>query len=324
MICHGDLKMIAETITSSVGAMRDQQSTQLAGRARQILSRELSFVPNRNFVKMQHQDAWRGCGRVDGVEDAGNGPTVQLRPGLPAHLLRLCEVSIMTAEEEKAAFRRLNFLKYFYNHHRMLLDSEEVRVEQLDMMDSLLQRSERIRNDIISSSIRLVISIVKKYCTPHCVFDDLLSDGIMSLVRAVDKFDFDRGFRFSTYATQIIHRDLWRAIARDQKSRTRFNTGNKVFIEWQTAQEKSRIEERSSGRVLRTIDQLLGRLDERERMIVSGRFGLESSGKKETFAALGKKLGISKERVRQLAERAVLKLRSSAQELGIEEEQWIA
>ena len=102
------------------------------------------------------------------------------------------------------------------------------------------------------------------------------------------------------------------------------NTGNKVFIEGQTAQEKSRIEERSSGRVLRTIDQLLGRLDERERMIVSGRFGLESSGKKETFAALGKKLGISKERVRQLAEQAVLKLRSSAQELGIEEEQWIA
>ena len=63
--------MIAETITSTVGAMRDQQSTQLVGRARQILSRELSFVPNRNFVEMQHQDAWRGCGRVDGVEDAG-------------------------------------------------------------------------------------------------------------------------------------------------------------------------------------------------------------------------------------------------------------
>ena len=86
----------------------------------------------------------------------------------------------------------------------------------------------------------------------------------------------------------------------------------------------SSVGERSSNQVLRTIDQLLDRLDERERMIISGRFGLESSGKKETFSALGKQLGISKERVRQLAERAVLKLRDSAEELGIEEEHWVA
>jgi RNA polymerase primary sigma factor len=86
----------------------------------------------------------------------------------------------------------------------------------------------------------------------------------------------------------------------------------------------SLVDERDSNRVVSVIDQLLNGLDERERMIVSSRFGLESSGKKETFSALGKQLGISKERVRQLAERAVNKLRNSAQELGLEEEQWIA
>ncbi len=316
--------MIAENITSTIGEMRGQQSSVLAGRAHRLLTRELSFVPNKAFAESKHGEACRGNQRVDLVEDQGNGPTVKLRPGLPAHLLRLCEASIMTAEEERAAFQRMNFLKYYYNHHRMLLDADTVETDHLDMMEDLIHRAERIRNDIISSSIRLVISIIKKYCTPHCVFDDLLSDGIVSLLRAVDKFDFDRGFRFSTYATQIIHRDLWRVIARDQKSRARFNTGNKLFLEGQMEEASSSVGERSSNQVLRTIDQLLDRLDARERMIISGRFGLESSGKKETFSALGKQLGISKERVRQLAERAVLKLRDSAEELGIEEEHWVA
>ena len=321
--------MIAENITSTIGAVQKTQAPPIAGRVNRILTRELAFVPNGAFQCDQKngdkkQDSWRGCVRVDRIEDGGDGPKVTLRPGLPPHLLRLCEASIMTAEEEQAAFRRMNFLKYYYNHHRMLLNEEDSSESQLDMMDDLLDRAERIRNDIVSSSVRLVISIVKKYCTPHCVFDDLLSDGIVSLLRAVDKFDFDRGFRFSTYATQIIHRDLWRAIARDQKSRARFNTGNKVFLEGQTEEENSRVGEHNSGGVLNAISQLLEHLDDRERMIISGRFGLETSGRKETFVALGKKLGISKERVRQLAERAVSKLQSAARQLGIEEEQLIA
>ena len=194
-------KMIAENITSTIGEMRGQQSSVLAGRAHRLLTRELSFVPNKAFAESKHGEACRGNQRVDLVEEQGNGPTVKLRPGLPAHLLRMCEASIMTPEEERAAFQRMNFLKYYYNHHRMLLDEDTAGEDHLDMMEDLIDRAERIRNDIISSSIRLVISIIKKYCTPHCVFDDLLSDGIVSLLRAVDKFDFDRGFRFSTYAT---------------------------------------------------------------------------------------------------------------------------
>ena len=316
--------MIAETITSTARPTQAAHPQRTIQRMEAILIRELSFVPNTQFPETLKPDAWRGCHRVDQVEEDGQGPTVKLRPGLPAHLLRLCEASLMSVEEEVAAFRRMNYLKYFYNHKRMFLNNSTVSEEQLDLMDDLLERYERIRNDIVRSSIRLVISIVKKYCTPHCVFDDLLSDGYVSLLRAVDKFDFARGFRFSTYATRIIHRDLWRAIARDQTSRARFNTGNNTLLEGRSDTVISLVHERDSNRVVSMIDQLLNGLDERERMIVSSRFGLESSGKKETFSALGKQLGISKERVRQLAERAVNKLRNSAQELGLEEEQWIA
>ena len=316
--------MIANNFAPVLEPTRHAVPARLLKRMEGVLHRELSFVPNPAFVQSSDATAWSGCERVDSVEIEGRGPKVQLRPGLPAHLLRLCETSLMSIEEEVAAFRRMNYLKYLFNHQRMLLNDTNVSKAQLNVMDDLLLRSERIRNDIVCSSVRLVISIVKKYCTPHCVFDDLLSEGIVSLLRAVDNFDFERGFRFSTYATRIIHRDLWRAIGRDQKNRLRFSTGNNPLLDGRSEEPSSLVGDRSSNQVLALLDQLLDRLDERERVIVSARFGLDSSGKKETFTALGKQLGVSKERIRQLAERAMKKLQDAARELGLDETQWVA
>ncbi len=316
--------MIAENMTPVLDETRPAISEQLRDRMHGALQRELSFVPNPLFTREREAMSLTGCQRVDQVESEGRGPTVQLRPGLPAHLLRLCETSLMTAEEEVAAFRRMNFLKYFYNHLRMRLCETTVSERRIQEMEDLLVRAERIRNDIVCSSVRLVISIVKKYCTPHCVFDDLLSEGIMSLLRAVDNFDFEKGFRFSTYATRIIHRDLWRAIGKDQKNRLRFNTGNDPVLDGRSDETTSMVSDRNSTEVLGMLDQLLETLDERERVIISARFGLETSGKKETFTALGKQLGVSKERIRQLAERALKKLQDAANQLGLDETQWVA
>ena len=71
--------------------------------------------------------------------------------------------------------------------------------------------------------MRLVIAIVKKFVTPKHSFDDLLSDGIVSLMQAVDKFDYSRGFRFSTYAYRAIARNAYRTITDQQKMESRFD-----------------------------------------------------------------------------------------------------
>ena len=60
--------------------------------------------------------------------------------------------------------------------------------------------------------MRLVMSIVKKFVTPQQAFDELLSDGILTLMQAIEKFDFDRGFRFSTYAYRSIARNAYRCV----------------------------------------------------------------------------------------------------------------
>ena len=69
-------------------------------------------------------------------------------------------------------------------------------------VERFLAAAQAIRDHIIKANMRLVISVVKKFVTPQHSFDDMLSDGIYSLMQAVDKFDFDRGFRFSTYACE--------------------------------------------------------------------------------------------------------------------------
>ena len=75
----------------------------------------------------------------------------------------------------------------------------------------------------------------------------------------------------------------------------------------------------ATSRINEVLEEMLSRLDSRERLVVSGRFGLDSSGVKETFASLGETLNISKERARQITERAVAKLRVMAREFGLDE-----
>ena len=65
--------------------------------------------------------------------------------------------------------------------------------------------------------MRLVISVVKKFVTPQHSFDEMLSDGIMTMLYAIDKFDYDRGFRFSTYASWWIRQYIERAIINQGK-----------------------------------------------------------------------------------------------------------
>ncbi len=66
--------------------------------------------------------------------------------------------------------------------------------------------------------MRLVISIVKKFVNIQNGFDDLLSDGIVAVIRAVDKFDVGLGFRFSTYATQVVRRHTIAALWKSKKN----------------------------------------------------------------------------------------------------------
>ena len=289
----------------------------LKSRTRDVLSHEIGFIPNPCFREFDADKRWRRelATSVEVDTQAQSG-----RSTLPAHLERMCSCPLLTLKEERDLFCRMNYLKYRANAIRSTLNENRPSVRKLEQIGQLLAKANEIRNHIVHANTRLVVSIVKKFADQLNPFDDLLSEGIACLMNAVEKFDFDRGFRFSTYATMAVRRDVFRSITRSHRDRARFATGATEILDQRLNDETP--EERTEVG-LRKIDtglsQMLSRLDDREQFIVKARYGFIDIGMKPTYSKLGEKLGISKERVRQLQLRAMNKLRDSINDLQLVE-----
>lgn len=101
----------------------------------------------------------------------------------------------------------------YYNDGELDLSPEDLK-----QLEELVLDAADAKNKLVEANYRLVVSIAKRYTNRGLAFLDLIQDGNMGLMRAVDKFDYEKGFKFSTYATWWIRQAITRAIA--DKSRT--------------------------------------------------------------------------------------------------------
>lgn len=101
----------------------------------------------------------------------------------------------------------------FYHEGELDLTSDDIK-----QLEELIELALESKNKLVEANYRLVVSIAKRYTNRGLAFLDLIQDGNMGLMRAVDKFDYEKGFKFSTYATWWIRQAITRAIA--DKSRT--------------------------------------------------------------------------------------------------------
>jgi RNA polymerase primary sigma factor len=308
--------------TAPLGASRverreRQRYTALVTRVRELLQREIDFIGNRKF---SHKTAEKRIMTAsDAYAEADERSFSTLPKDLPAHLARLCETQVLTADEERELFRRMNFLKYRANVLRSRLDPDDPDEQAVQHVERLLAGAGKVRDRIIKANMRLVISIVKKFVTPKHSFDELLSDGIVSLMHAVDKFDYDKGFRFSTYAYRAVARNAYRTITDQHRRDSRFDIGASDDLTNIPEQDRtSPLGEQQWVRMRVLMQDMLDRLDRREQFILRSRFALGAHRKVRTFQCLADKLGVSKERVRQLEQRAIGKLQAMAATTDVE------
>ena len=239
--------------------------------------------------------------------------------GVPPYLASLYDVPLLSREQEAHLFRKMNFLKYRALKLRDAIDLGKISGTILDEIDRLLEEALVVKNQIIRANLRLVVSIAKKHVGRSDNFFELVSDGNMSLIRAVEKFDYARGNKFSTYASWAIMKNFIRSIPIENHRRDRFVTGHDDLFEAAADNRTDEHEYESTQRRMRdAVKGMLGRLDDRERRIIVSRFGLDGVGE-QTLEQLGRELGVTKERVRQLEARAQNKLRKIAVEEKVEQ-----
>jgi RNA polymerase primary sigma factor len=301
------------------GGGRSRSESLLRERVERLLATEISFIANNEFVG--RRDAAERLSELARRVEAGEATETQRRSsGLPSHLAGLCETPLLAADEERELFRRLNYCKYRANALRARLSRSKPDAGKVAEVQELLTKAERLRNHLIRANTRLVMSIARRFADERNSFDDLLSHGIASLMHSVEKFDYDRGYRFSTYATCAVRRDLYRLVMGRKRDLQRFATGATEVLAGCTdvAADSETLTEGAWHQLSGSLREMMAKLDDRERVILAARFGLEGMGKRCSYSRLGDRLGISKERVRQLANRALDKLRDLAPQYQLE------
>ncbi len=290
-------------------------------RAQRLLDLPLEYVSHPSF-----EDAGNAAAILGPMPDAEEYDVKRRAMKAPkdvgAELAPLYEMPLLGKDQEQHLFRKLNYLKYRADKLRDEfrkddgeVDPVKVRTQTLDEIEVLVAEAEAVKKLLINANMRLVVNIAKKHIHQAESLFELISDGNLSLMRAVEKFDYGRGFKFSTYASWAIIKNFARSIPDEKVRRERFVTGHEEIFEIAPDNRGDEHEALATHeRATHSVNRLLEFLEPREREIIRMRAGLDDHAKGMTLEEIGQQFGITKERVRQLNARAMKKLREVAQE----------
>lgn len=248
----------------------------------------------------------------------------------------------------------------------LLSTAEELKIAQKIQEE----HSELAKNMLVNANLRLVVSIAKKYIGRGLSFLDLIQEGNMGLMKAAERFDYSKGYKFSTYATWWVQQAITRAIAdkariirlpihmieslskirkttidlttelgrAPTKQEIAYRLGlsvNKLTSLVKSAQSTISIESPANQKedstkiadyivdestitpdsrvsqenLFEDIRKMLSQLSPKERDVLILRYGLDNNGTKKTLDEIGSQYGVSRERIRQIENRAISKLK---------------
>jgi RNA polymerase nonessential primary-like sigma factor len=290
------------------------------------------------------------------------GPAADL---VRVYLNGIGRTALLTAAEEVELAKRIE-AGVFAQH--MLETAENLPDNRRAELKMLVRDGHRAKNHLLEANLRLVVSLAKRYTGRGMPLLDLIQEGNLGLIRAVEKFDYTKGFKFSTYATwwirqaitrgmadqgrtirlpvhlveqvnklarikRDLHQQMGREATNDELAREAGLTPEKVadlldhardpvsldmpvgseedaplgdFIEdGEAADAESAV---ISGLLQDDLRRVLATLEEREQSVIRMRYGIDD-GQPRTLDQIGKRFGLSRERVRQIEREVMSKLR---------------
>jgi RNA polymerase primary sigma factor len=130
-----------------------------------------------------------------------------------AYLKQIGKVALLNAEEEVELAKRIEAGLYAAERLRKISDNDKSAPQMRRDLRWIVRDGERAKNHLLEANLRLVVSLAKRYTGRGMAFLDLIQEGNLGLIRAVEKFDYTKGYKFSTYATWWIRQAITRAMA---------------------------------------------------------------------------------------------------------------
>ena len=296
----------------------------------QVLQKEQDFIDSEVFYEEGAEEAiYNEVPDVQKPDTTWYHPVMDDLSATRTRTVKSAQQVILTGAEERILFHQFNYARYRVWKVQMEIKESPSRKPTPDQAETILRwhrLAERIREQIAETNLALVLAMAKRTRMSEVDFADLVSEGNMALLRAVDKFDAGRGFKFSTYACRAILKAFSRQGMKLSKYRQRFPTDFDPKLEKSNYLETKRanFEKDAAEEVREIVLNNRADLTSVERTVIEHRFGLESdTGEKPmTLEQVGQIIGVTKERVRQIQNKAMEKIRVELESmfLGTEDE----
>jgi RNA polymerase sigma factor (sigma-70 family) len=224
---------------------------------------------------------------------------------------------LMKGPEERLMFLRFNFSKLRLSKLQRLIKKTGLTRKRAEEFLFWHRRFEHFREYLVRTNLALVLAMAKRTRLGDVDFAEIVSEGNMALIRAVDKFNVDRGFKFSTYACRAILKAFSRTALKSSRHRTRFPVEFEPEMEksdW-TDRRRDAVEEDCIDELKAIVDRNLADLSQVEETVIRRRFNWKQEEEHAlTLEEVGQIIGVTKERVRQIQNKALMKIRSVMEE----------